>query len=53
MIPEFSISKTWYGYWNKFGHPPATPRSGPQIETWWFDAEKAKKVEASRGGIKK
>jgi microcin C transport system substrate-binding protein len=41
----------WYNpvhrltFWDAFGRPPTPPRFDPGvISTWWWDAEKAKKI---------
>jgi len=36
----------WISYWDMFGRPSVKPRYARGIpETWWFDADKAAKVE--------
>jgi microcin C transport system substrate-binding protein len=38
----------WIAYWDMFGRPPTKPRYARGIpETWWYDAEKAAKLERS------
>jgi microcin C transport system substrate-binding protein len=38
----------WIAYWDMFGKPAAKPHYARGIpETWWFDAEKAAKLERS------
>lgn len=53
FVHEFSLVGNWLGYWNKFGLPPKTPLSGPQLATWWFDATKAAAIDAKRGNGQK
>jgi microcin C transport system substrate-binding protein len=38
----------WIAYWDMFGRPETKPRYARGIpETWWFDADKAAKLERS------
>jgi microcin C transport system substrate-binding protein len=38
----------WIAYWDMFGKPPLKPHYSRGIpETWWFDADKAAKLERS------
>jgi len=45
-VPQWSKASHWIAYWDVFGHPPVKSpsyaRGAP--ETWWHDAEKAKKL---------
>lgn len=46
-IPQFTRDVDWYAYWNKFGIPDNQPTYiGPDIESWWIDAEKEKALAA-------
>jgi microcin C transport system substrate-binding protein len=46
-VPHWYKPNNWIAYWDEFGHPPVTrPRYARGVpETWWHDAEKAKKLE--------
>src|SRR3984885_1060885 len=45
-IPHWYKPSHWIAYWDVFGRPPAQPRYFRGIpETWWYDAEKAAKIE--------
>jgi microcin C transport system substrate-binding protein len=36
----------WIAYWDVFGRPPTKPRYGRGvIDTWWYDRDKASKLE--------
>ena len=38
----------WIAYWDTFGRPAIKPRYARGIpETWWYDAQKAAKIERS------
>jgi microcin C transport system substrate-binding protein len=45
-VPHWYKPNNWIAYWDVFGHPPVTrPRYARGVpETWWYDAEKAKKL---------
>jgi microcin C transport system substrate-binding protein len=34
----------WLAYWDVFGRPATKPRRGIP-ETWWYDREKAAKID--------
>jgi microcin C transport system substrate-binding protein len=46
-VPHWYKPNHWIASWDVFGHPPVTrPRYARGVpETWWHDAEKAKKLE--------
>ncbi len=45
-IPQWYKASHWIAYWDVFGHPPAQPRYFRGIpETWWYDADKAAKID--------
>ena len=46
FVPELSVPATRHAYWNKFGHPEKTPLQGPDLATWWHDADKAAIIDA-------
>jgi microcin C transport system substrate-binding protein len=45
-IPHWYKASHWIAYWDVFGRPPVKPRYGRGVlETWWYDPNKAAKVE--------
>jgi microcin C transport system substrate-binding protein len=45
-VPQWYKATHWIAYWDVFGCPPKKPRYSRGVpETWWYDAEKAAKVE--------
>jgi len=45
-VPQWYKASHWIAFWDVFGRPPA---KGPRYDrgvpdTWWYDAEKAKKI---------
>jgi microcin C transport system substrate-binding protein len=45
-IPQWNNPSHWIAYWDLFGHPATKPRYARGIpETWWYDRDKAAKVE--------
>ncbi len=45
-IPHWYKATHWLSYWDVFGRPAEKPRYGRGIpETWWYDADKAAKLE--------
>ena len=45
-IPHWYKPTHWVAYWDVFGRPPAGPRYARGIpETWWYDPDKAAKIE--------
>jgi microcin C transport system substrate-binding protein len=45
-IPHWYKASHWIAYWDVFGHPADKPRYFRGIpETWWYDREKAAKLE--------
>ena len=45
-VPQYYKASHWIAYWDVFGRPPV---KGPRYDrgvpdTWWYDAEKAKKI---------
>jgi microcin C transport system substrate-binding protein len=46
-IPHWYKASHWIAYWDSFGRPAAKPRYARGIpETWWYDRNKASKIEA-------
>ncbi len=47
-IPHWYKASHQIAYWDMFGHPNSTPRYARGIpETWWYDRDKAAKIEKS------
>ena len=45
-IPHWYKASHWLAYWDVFGRPPVKPRYARGIpETWWYDRDKAVKIE--------
>jgi microcin C transport system substrate-binding protein len=47
-VPQWYKASHWVAYWDVFGRPPAAkePRYDRGVlETWWYDPEKASKLE--------
>jgi microcin C transport system substrate-binding protein len=45
-IPHWYKPSHWIAYWDVFGRPAMPPRFAPGMpETWWYDAEKADKLQ--------
>jgi microcin C transport system substrate-binding protein len=45
-VPHWYKASHWVAYWDVFGRPPAKPRYARGIpDTWWYDRDKAAKVE--------
>jgi len=45
-VPHWYKGSYWIAYWDVFGRPAQKPRYGRGIpETWWYDADKAAKLE--------
>jgi microcin C transport system substrate-binding protein len=45
-IPQWYKASHWIAYWDTFGRPPSKPRYARGApETWWYDANKASKIE--------
>lgn len=44
VVPNWYIAYDRIAYWDKFGRPAVLPEQGVQLDTWWYDPEKAAKV---------
>ncbi len=45
-VPHWYKPSHWVAYWDVFGRPPVNPRYARGIpDTWWYDRDKAAKVE--------
>jgi microcin C transport system substrate-binding protein len=48
-IPHWYKASHWIAYWDTFGRPPGKPRYARGVlETWWYDRDKASKIEHPR-----
>lgn len=45
VIPNWYSGVDRYVFWNKFSRPEVTPDRGTSLSFWWFDAEKAERLE--------
>ncbi len=45
-VPQWSKGSHWIAYWDVFGRPATKPRYGRGVpETWWYDRDKAAKID--------
>jgi microcin C transport system substrate-binding protein len=45
-VPHWYKASHWVAYWDVFGRPPQKPKySRGILETWWYDRDKAAKLE--------
>jgi microcin C transport system substrate-binding protein len=45
-VPHWYKPSHWLAFWDVFGRPATQPRYGRGVpETWWYDREKAAKIE--------
>lgn len=45
-VPQWYKASFWVAYWDVFNRPAIKPRYGRSVpETWWYDRDKAAKVE--------
>jgi len=49
MIPHWYISADRLIYWDRFGKSEVPPSRGVALNTWWYDVEKASRLEAGQG----
>jgi microcin C transport system substrate-binding protein len=48
-VPHWYKASHWIAYWDVLGRPPTKPRYARGIpETWWYDQDKAAKLERGR-----
>jgi microcin C transport system substrate-binding protein len=49
VVPQWHLVNERIAYWNRFGLPKTLPTRALAVEAvWWFDKEKAEKLEAVR-----
>lgn len=51
VIPQWHLQVDRILYWDKFSRPGVIPDQGTDIETWWFDEEKAARLQQAMAGI--
>jgi microcin C transport system substrate-binding protein len=49
VIPNWHLRFQRILYWDKFSRPATTAKFGTSTTLWWFDADKAARVERARG----
>jgi microcin C transport system substrate-binding protein len=50
LVPHWHLDYDRLIFWNKFGYPDTIPEQGMQIDTWWYDKEKAETLARARAG---
>jgi microcin C transport system substrate-binding protein len=49
-VPHWTKATHWFAYWDVYGRPPTKPRYWRGVvETWWYDREKAARIERAPG----
>jgi len=48
MIPMWYNNHERYAYWDKFSMPAVRPTNGLDLDTWWFDMNRASRLPAER-----
>lgn len=48
MIPMWYTHHERYAYWDKFSMPAVTPSNGMELDTWWYDVNRAARLPAQR-----
>jgi microcin C transport system substrate-binding protein len=48
VIPNWHIRVDRILYWNKFSRPGITPKNGTSTDYWWYDEDRAAKLEEAR-----
>ena len=49
MIPNYHTPFFRIAAWDRFQRPALTPRYGDGLDSWWFDAGKARRLDAATG----
>ncbi|MDX1655898.1 MAG: extracellular solute-binding protein [Candidatus Competibacteraceae bacterium] len=49
VVPHWHIPYDRVAYWDKFGMPETIPMQGIQLDTWWYEPDKARGMEAVGG----
>lgn len=45
VIPQWHVQTDRMLYWDKFGQPEIVPKDGVQVDTWWYDEDKAARLD--------
>jgi microcin C transport system substrate-binding protein len=49
-VPHWHKATHWIAFWDMFGRPETVPPFDPSIiDTWWFDAERARNIGRAEG----
>ena len=48
MIPMWYSNRDRYAYWDKFSMPAIRPPYSLELDTWWFDMNKAARLQAAK-----
>lgn len=48
VVPNWHIARDRIAYWDRFGMPSVVPKAGVQLDTWWWDAERAAALDARK-----
>lgn len=47
LVPHYHTAIYRIAYWDRFGRPAHPPRYGDGLETWWWDAARASRLDAA------
>lgn len=50
VVPNWHLSRDRLAWWDRFGMPAVVPRTGVQLDAWWWDAGKAAALERQGAG---
>jgi len=48
MIPMWYTNHERYAFWDKFSMPAVAPSNGMELDTWWYDVNRAARLPAQR-----
>ncbi|MCC3720617.1 extracellular solute-binding protein [Rouxiella badensis] len=48
MIPMWYTNRDRYAYWDKFSMPEIRPPYSLELDTWWYDVNKASRLQSAR-----
>jgi len=48
VVPNWHLPAVRLLFWDKFGMPEKLTKDGPVVATWWYDAEKAARLEEAK-----
>lgn len=49
VVPNWHLTRDRIVYWDKFGMPETVPKNGISFDYWWWDADKARRLETRAG----